>query len=459
MTWSPVAIGFVLLFDLLNCTGELSLPQNLTVDLLDFQAYIHWSHAQGNLPDTRFTVELQECGTCSWTAIENCTQKTSTQCHFTFPMDTDELMKQYFLKIVAASGTESAEETYPRSFQPYGDSIISAPQLKVSVQNQFICVEMWHHLELMLSQLNYSINITKVTQDESVLVVSSTAVSPWMFPTTQLPPGQYCVSCSVFHKQQMQIHRQSKRCVSLELPVPGSGGQYLKVVVPFLLVGPLTVLILAAVYYHTRPKHAVRDMPMSLDPSDMKSMVTTMTLPMEVISPLLDLHALSTSMGGCSEPPAKKLASSWNYTARGTSLYQSDISASLLSPGAEGLAESRSPSLESMYRQVLDDNLSCDLGGATHSQELPLDELEGDATSQAHWLLVHDVPLDSLVLGLRDTQSDKTHESYQRKDGDDEGGLPNEPDPSELRIPPELHSPLLSFPSGYEARDPVVPIS
>ncbi|XP_023669400.1 cytokine receptor family member B12 isoform X2 [Paramormyrops kingsleyae] len=368
-------------------------------------------------------------------------------------------MKRYFLKIVATSGTESAEEKYPRSFQPYGDSIISAPVLKVSVPNQSIYVEMWHQLESMPFKLNYSINLTKVSQDGSIPVVSNTTVSPWTFPTTLLSPGNYCVSSSVFHKQQMQIHQQSKKCVSLKLPEPGYGGQYLKVVVPILLVGSLTVLILVAVIYYTRPKPAVCDMPVLLDPSDIKPVVTTMTLPMDVISPLTDLHVLSTSMGGRSEPPAKKLAPSWDYTARGTSLYQSRISAWLPSLGAEGLTESRSPSLESMYRQALDDDLSCDPGGPTHSPELPLDELEGDATSQTHWILLHDVPLDSLVLGLRDTQSDKTLEGCQSKGSDDEGGLLNKPHASEFHIPTELHSALLSSPSGYEARDPVIPIS
>lgn len=40
-------------------------------------------------------------------------------------------------------------------------------------------------------------------------------------------------------------------------------GQYIKVVVP-LLVGLLTVLILVAIIYYTRPKPGVCDMPMLL---------------------------------------------------------------------------------------------------------------------------------------------------------------------------------------------------
>lgn len=222
---------------------------------------------------------------------------------------------------------------------------------------------------------------------------------------------------------------------------------------------PALVKHLLGVTGPTVMKAALRSVFADQDPSGIKPVVTTMTLSMEVISPLTDLHVLSTSMGGRSKPPAKKLTPSWDYTPRGTSLYQSRISASLPSLGAEGLTDSRSPSLESMYRQALDDDLSCDPGGPTHSPELAPDDLEGDATSQTHWLLLHDVPLDSLVVDLRDTQSDKTLEGYQSKGSNDEGDLLNKPHASELRIPAELHSTLLSSPSGYEARDPVIPIS
>ncbi|KAF4113566.1 cytokine receptor family member B12 [Onychostoma macrolepis] len=201
----------------------LSPPKNLTVELLDFKATAEWLPGQGNPPDTRYSFEFISARNMSggkWNRIPHCTNTTILKCELTFDGQVNELHWNYFVRVKTTfKGTSSNWTTTSKSFQPYGDTRLSPPNVKISAEQKSIKIDFSHWLELNqelkpLEYLLYFFESSPAGESKFVALISAYE-SPYTFH--DVPSGKnYCVSVSASHQQASKNSNfNTTKCVFL----------------------------------------------------------------------------------------------------------------------------------------------------------------------------------------------------------------------------------------------------
>ncbi|XP_052413472.1 cytokine receptor family member B12 [Carassius gibelio] len=202
----------------------LSPPKNLTVRILDFKAIAEWLPGQGNPPDTRYTLEFitaQKMSGGKWNHTQHCTNTAILNCQLTFDGQPNELyFWNYFVRVKTTfRGTSSHWTTTSKSFQPYGDTLLSPPSVKISTEQNSIKINFSHRLELKpevrpLEYLLYLFESSPAGELKFVAMIS-TYESPYIFH--DVPSGKnYCVSVSASHQQASRDNNfNTTKCIFL----------------------------------------------------------------------------------------------------------------------------------------------------------------------------------------------------------------------------------------------------
>ncbi|KAL4608665.1 interferon alpha/beta receptor 2-like [Arapaima gigas] len=358
--------------------GKLSPPQNLTVALLDFKMGVSWIPGQGNSPGTKYSVEIQDLDSneSQWTVVSNCTKLTAYSCYFSFPLQFDELLKHYSVRVIALQGTENSSMCYNRIIQPYGDSLLSGPRLDVDVQNELIYAKMEHLVTTVLPNITYSVNLTQRTLEKDILVITVYSTGTlWTFPSKYLDPGHfYCVSAFVNHRQQQQQHHTSQKCVFLYKPPLEKAviQMILGTLVPLAL---LTLLLLVALFFYLNPRNDGVHMPSVLNEVN-GTIAPTLVMPREQMAQpqLFSLESISL-------PSIRCPVSSCHYNSRAAIMNPNQGSTSP-EPAAEGDSNAGSVSQGSEYHAVNDEEWSGSSEGLDSHEESPSCGLsDGDEAS------------------------------------------------------------------------------
>ncbi|XP_018610618.1 cytokine receptor family member B12 [Scleropages formosus] len=376
MTWLPLACCILMLFFLLASAGKLLPPTNLTVTLLDFEMNVSWIPQRENPHDTKYSVEIQEAGQSNWTTLKNCRQLSGWNCSFSFPLEFNELIKNYFVRVKAFHGGEISIADYKKSIQPYGGSLLSGPDLTVSVQKESVKVLIHHQLEPVLQNLSYSLNLTQRTPGNDLLIsMVNAAVSPWTFPREQLRPGHlYCVSAAVNHRQQQQQHLASERCVFLRKT------SRVEVIVRMILgtlvpLSVLTLLILVALFFYLKPRNDEADMPTVLNEVS-RTTTRTMVVPTEwTVQPeMFSLEPISRTPRSCP-------GTTCQYASREV-VPNPNRDNALPAPAAEGEGDAGLEFQGSKYHEVNDEEWSRSSVEMDSAEDIPSIGLsDGDGTS------------------------------------------------------------------------------
>uniref|UniRef100_A0A8C1IQB1 Cytokine receptor family member B12 n=1 Tax=Cyprinus carpio TaxID=7962 RepID=A0A8C1IQB1_CYPCA len=197
----------------------LAPPKNLTVGLLDFKATVEWLPGKGNPPDSRYILEFitaQKISGGKWNRSPHCTNIKILKCELTFNMHP-ELHWNYFVRVKTTfKKTSSNWTTTSNSFQPYGDTHLSSPDVKISTEQKSIKIDFSHWLELKpeikpLEYLLYLFENSPAGESKFVALIS-TSESPYIFH--DVPSGKnYCVSVSASHLQVLNFN--TTKCIFL----------------------------------------------------------------------------------------------------------------------------------------------------------------------------------------------------------------------------------------------------
>ncbi|KAK2911537.1 hypothetical protein QQF64_027320 [Cirrhinus molitorella] len=237
----------------------LSPPKNLTVGLLDFKATAEWLPGQGNPPGTRYTLEFitaQKMSGGKWNRSAHCTNIAVLKCELTFAWQPNELHWNYFVRVQATfNGTSSYWTTTSKSFQPYGDTRLSSPDVKISTEQKSIKIHFTHWLEVKpeiqpLEYLLYLFENSPAGESKFVALISSSE-SPYSFH--DLPSGKnYCVSVSASHQQVLKNNNfNTTRCVFL-LDSTRSFALLVCIVAMLLIAFSTAIVLLFGCFYHMR---------------------------------------------------------------------------------------------------------------------------------------------------------------------------------------------------------------
>lgn len=193
-------------------TAMLFPPMNLTVNLLDFMATAEWLPGPENPPGTRYTLEFIPARSISggkWNRSPNCSDIATLKCDLTFDQQSQELFWNYFVRVKTTfKGMSSNWTTTSKSFQPYGDTRLSSPDVKISTKQHTITISFSHRLELNqgIIPLEFLICLFEsdsVGSDSKFVALASTSKSPHIFP--DVPTGKnYCVNVSASHQQALR---------------------------------------------------------------------------------------------------------------------------------------------------------------------------------------------------------------------------------------------------------------
>ncbi|XP_051529937.1 interferon lambda receptor 1-like isoform X2 [Myxocyprinus asiaticus] len=251
----------------------LSPPNNLSVGLLDFKATVEWLPGQGNPPGTRYTLEfilVQNMAGRKWNQSANCTNTAMLKCELTFDRQPDDLFGNYFVRVKTTfKGTSSNWTTISKSFQPYGDSRLSSPDVNVSTDQQSINITFNHWLKLkpdIILHLKFYLFLFENNSigESKFVAMTSTSNSFYTFP--DVPSGKsYCVNVSASHHQASRNENfNTTKCIFLS-DSPGSSSTIKVYVVAMLLITFLTGIVLTFICLnHMRPKMKNLRIPKSL---------------------------------------------------------------------------------------------------------------------------------------------------------------------------------------------------
>ncbi|KAJ8267075.1 hypothetical protein GJAV_G00138050 [Gymnothorax javanicus] len=277
MSCSPITGLTCLLCCVMMSAGGISSPQNPVVTIVDFRGEVSWSSGEGNPPGTTYTVEMQLIGE-AWSRLENCTDIKFTSCPLIFNLTMKDLMEYYYIRVKASWGGKSSNWTTLRTVQPYGDSLLSAPALNVSVQGRDIYVYI-HMPKLVLSvlpRLTYNVQVFESNSGEQEENSFAMHADKFMkncmklngssYLCESLNLGQrYCVRASaVFTQQQTKPHFSSEKCVDLPDYTSDISKQLqiaIAILTPLLII---SALITTCICRLTRPRAADRRLPCSL---------------------------------------------------------------------------------------------------------------------------------------------------------------------------------------------------
>uniref|UniRef100_A0A8C2ASQ2 Cytokine receptor family member B12 n=1 Tax=Cyprinus carpio TaxID=7962 RepID=A0A8C2ASQ2_CYPCA len=197
----------------------LAPPKNLTVGLLDFKATVEWLPGKGNPPDSRYILEFitaQKISGGKWNRSPHCTNIKILKCELTFNMHP-ELHWNYFVRVKTTFKKMSSNwTTTSNSFQPYGDTHLSSPDVKISTEQKSIKIDFSHWLEIKpeikpLEYLLYLFENSPAGESKFVALIS-TSESPYIFH--DVPSGKnYCVSVSASHLQVLNFN--TTKCILL----------------------------------------------------------------------------------------------------------------------------------------------------------------------------------------------------------------------------------------------------
>ncbi|XP_073696668.1 cytokine receptor family member B12 [Garra rufa] len=237
----------------------LSPPKNLTVGLLDFKATAEWLPGQGNPPGTRYTLEFitaQKMSGGKWNRSAYCTNIAVLKCELAFDWQPNELHWNYFVRVQATFKEMSSNwTTISKSFQPYGDTRLSSPDVKISTEQKSIQINFSHWLELKpeikpLEYLLYLFENSPAGESKFVALISSSE-SPYIFH--DVPSGKnYCVSVSASHQQVLKNNNfNTTRCVFL-LDSTRSFVLLVCIVAMLLIAFSTGIVLLFGCFHHMR---------------------------------------------------------------------------------------------------------------------------------------------------------------------------------------------------------------
>ncbi|XP_051552099.1 cytokine receptor family member B12 isoform X2 [Myxocyprinus asiaticus] len=263
MTWFITCSFILLQICLMPSKAMLSPPNNLSVVLLDFKATVEWLPGQGNPPGTRHTVELillQNMSEGKWNHSANCTNIAKLKCELTFDRHPDDLFGNYFVRVKSTfKGTSSNWTTISKSFQPYGETRLSSPDVKVSNDQQAINITYSHWLEFkpdIKPHLKFHLFLFENNSVGESKFVAMTTTSNSFYIFHGVPSGKsYCVNVSASHQQASHKENfNTTKCIFLS-DSPGSSLALKVYVVAMLLITFITGIALAFICFnHIRPK-------------------------------------------------------------------------------------------------------------------------------------------------------------------------------------------------------------
>ncbi|KAK7173837.1 hypothetical protein R3I93_003609 [Phoxinus phoxinus] len=199
-------------------------PENLTVGLLDFKATAEWLPGQGNPPGTKYTLEFitaKKMSTGNWIRSPHCTNITILKCELTFDPQPDELFRNYFVRVKTTfRGTSSQWRKTSKSFQPYGDTRLSSPNVTISTDQKSINIAFSHWLESKpwIRPLKFLLYLCweSPTVESKCVVPISTSKSPYIFPDVASGKN-YCVSVSASHRPVSKNNNfNTTKCIFLD---------------------------------------------------------------------------------------------------------------------------------------------------------------------------------------------------------------------------------------------------
>ncbi|XP_056314552.1 cytokine receptor family member B12 [Danio aesculapii] len=223
MTGFRTCMFTLLLIYLTPCKATLSPPKILNVGLLDFKATVEWLPGQGNPPGTRYTLEFihaQNMSGGKWIGSPNCTDIDVLKCDLNFDKPPFDLHWNYFLRVKATfKGTSSNWTTTTSSFQPYGDTRLSPPDVEISTHQTSIQINFSHWLESnpWTKTMDYLLSLFENSPagESKFVALISTSKSPYVFH--DVPSGKnYCVSVSASHHQASKNNNfNTTKCIFL----------------------------------------------------------------------------------------------------------------------------------------------------------------------------------------------------------------------------------------------------
>ncbi|XP_061105307.1 cytokine receptor family member B12 isoform X2 [Conger conger] len=463
MSWSSITGLTCLLCCVLMSAGRVSPPGNLRVTFLDFRGEVNWSSGKGNPPGTTYTVQVKPIGE-NWTQLENCNNIETTTCPLIFNLTLNTLMESYHVRVRASwEGKTSSWTNLSTSIQPYGNTLLSAPTLDISIQERELHVHIhmpWLVLDL-LPNLRYNVQVFE-NNSGTLHVDKCSRREGSSYVCRSLHLGQnYCVTATAIHKhQQTKPHLSSEKCVTL--PDNKSDKPMHIAVISILLLLVIIALVICFMYLYIKPRPSDLYTPSSLKAVGGASR-TLMVIPTEVPSLFSSMWVITPSLSSSMTLPEHQSSCNWGYECRvGLSCLEQTANLPLLPAEEEELEEHLlSPCL---YSGALDEK----------EQGYRISE-EGIRSTQPRlekmdWQLdqgYQDVPISSLHLCM-DTaepwegcgESDRvSQEGEETDEGTQLPGLPWRNSSENLSGSPETpdkpktldkSDPLPTFPTGYE---------
>ncbi|XP_060769206.1 cytokine receptor family member B12 isoform X2 [Neoarius graeffei] len=163
------------------------------------------------------------------------------------------IQKEYFVRVVAEWNEERSEwACLPRSFQPYEDTILSAPNLTVSAEQHSISISLSHPVqELAEVQMRFSVDLFQMLSNnmaEHIAVNITTRSSHFM----NLPFGNYCINASAFLTARSKGNTNATMCVFLHQEHK-EGKVWVVIMGVLLLLSIPAVIGLIFIYYYVKP--------------------------------------------------------------------------------------------------------------------------------------------------------------------------------------------------------------
>ncbi|ROL48760.1 hypothetical protein DPX16_7696, partial [Anabarilius grahami] len=152
-----------------------------------------------------------------WIPSPNCTNIAVLICELTF----DELHWDYFVRVKTTfKGTNSNWTTTSKSFQPYGDTRLSSPDVEISSDQKSITINFSHRLELKpeikLKFLLYLFEKSPAGESEVIAYKDNLSTSESPHIVSNVPSGKnYCVSVSASQQQASKNNFRTTKCTFL----------------------------------------------------------------------------------------------------------------------------------------------------------------------------------------------------------------------------------------------------
>ncbi|KAK6305830.1 hypothetical protein J4Q44_G00246100 [Coregonus suidteri] len=184
--------------------------QNVSVEFLDFHGTVHWLAGADNTNHAHYSVEIQALSE-SWWQPGNCSNPVAMACPLDIPLTC--LLKNYNVRVRAELGEQTSAWKYlEATVQPWADTVLSAPGLKLKVENQSVFVSLRHPSQNIFKL--YNITLLQIAQHHNTTVLSDVE-SGSKREFSLLPPDHtYCILASANH-YSLRRHMTGERCVKM----------------------------------------------------------------------------------------------------------------------------------------------------------------------------------------------------------------------------------------------------